>query len=261
MKVNQSKSINKNMEKEELCNYPETADVETSSEDYATRFSGKLGAWFLHIQEKATLKMLAKWPGASILDVGGGHGQLTEPLIRNGYKVTVFGSAPVCQHRIQEWVNNKSCEFETGNILELPFQDKSFDVVISFRLVSHVQQWPKFLSQLSRVARKAVIIDYPSLRSLNYISPMLFNFKKKLEGNTRCYTSFYEDDLVKVFNTNYFIVAERYAQFFLPMVFHRTLKFPALSSFLESFCRWLGLSQLFGSPIIIKFIRKNGIEK
>jgi hypothetical protein len=29
--------------------FPETADIETSSDDYARRFAGKIGAWFLHV--------------------------------------------------------------------------------------------------------------------------------------------------------------------------------------------------------------------
>ena len=31
--------------------FPETADIETSSEDYATRFAGKIGAWLLQVQQ------------------------------------------------------------------------------------------------------------------------------------------------------------------------------------------------------------------
>ncbi|MGB3514268.1 MAG: hypothetical protein WBA93_34670 [Microcoleaceae cyanobacterium] len=54
-------------------NCPETAEIETSSDDYASRFAGNIGAWLLKIQEEATLKMLAPHPNAKILDVGGGH--------------------------------------------------------------------------------------------------------------------------------------------------------------------------------------------
>src|SRR5262245_53053861 len=50
----------------------EEADVATSSADYARRFAGGVGAWFLEVQAKATVELLAPWPGASVLDVGGG---------------------------------------------------------------------------------------------------------------------------------------------------------------------------------------------
>jgi hypothetical protein len=51
-----------------MVDHPETADIETSSEDYSRRFSGPVGSWFLRVQESATLKMLATRPGASVLD-------------------------------------------------------------------------------------------------------------------------------------------------------------------------------------------------
>ena len=37
------------------------ADVETASEGYARRFAGPVGAWFLEIQARLTLELLAPW--------------------------------------------------------------------------------------------------------------------------------------------------------------------------------------------------------
>jgi hypothetical protein len=52
--------------------------------------------------------------------VGGGHGQIAEPLIRNNFKVTVLGSAENCKGRIQKYVNEGLCNFQVGNILGCP---------------------------------------------------------------------------------------------------------------------------------------------
>ena len=49
-------------------------DVETASDDYARRFSGPVGEWFLDVQERACLDLLRPWRGGTVLDVGGGHG-------------------------------------------------------------------------------------------------------------------------------------------------------------------------------------------
>ncbi len=236
----------------------ETPDIETSSEDYAGRFSGKVGEWFLRVQEKATLNMISEWPNATVLDVGVGHGQLTGPLLNHGYNVTVIGSDETCQNRINEYLKEHSCSFEVGNLLDLPFENESFDVVVSFRLVPHVEQWPKLIAELTRVARKAVIVDYPTLRSINYLTPLFFKLKKRIEGNTRYYRSFYEDELLKAFKQSGFVRASRYAEFFLPMVLHRALRMPFLSSFTEGVFRSVGLTSLFGSPVILKMIRSTG---
>lgn len=237
---------------------PETADIETSSESYAARFAGAVGAWFLKVQERATLRMLIPYRCGTVLDVGGGHGQTTRALIENRYRLTVLGSSEACKDRIQPWLEADRCSFKVGNILELPFPDQSFDVVMSYRLLPHVMQWEKMISELVRVSRKCIIIDYPSLRSLNAISPVLFQFKKKLEGNTRPFRSFWERDVVKVFKPLGFHKADRYPEFFLPMVLHRILKWPRFSEVLENVFRIIGMTSLWGSPVILKFVREEG---
>ena len=234
-------------------NFPETADIETSSDDYASRFAGNIGAWLLKIQEEATLKMLVPHPNAKILDVGGGHGQLTEPLINNNYQVTVLGSADICQARIKKFVDANLCSFQVGNVLDLPYPNDAFDVVISYRFLAHVTQWQKFLSELTRVAKKAVIIDYPTVRSVNSIAPYLFKLKKGLEGNTRPFICYQESEILDYLKSLGLKQTERYPQFFMPMVVHRALKSPNISSVLEQSIRLTGLTSLFGSPVIAKF--------
>jgi ubiquinone/menaquinone biosynthesis C-methylase UbiE len=233
----------------------ETADIETSSDDYARRFAGAAGEWFLSIQSAATLRMLAAHPNARVLDVGGGHGQLAEPLIRNGYDVTVLGSADVCKQRIQRLIDQDRCAFKVGNVVDLPYPDQSFDIVISYRLLPHVTRWQQLLAELARVARIAVMVDYPTVRSVNYIAPQLFKFKKRLEGNTRSYTCFKEEDLLTVFQQHHFARAERYPEFFLPMVLHRAMKSPSISAALERVFRFTRLTSVFGSPVILKLVR------
>jgi len=236
--------------------FVEAPDVETSSEDYARRFSGKTGAWFLNVQENATMRMVSQYRGATVLDVGGGHGQLAGPLVRNGYQVTVLGSAEECKGRIQHLLDSDSCAFKLGNILNLPYSDQTFDLAISYRLISHVDHWERLLAELTRVARKAVIIDYPTKHSINAIAPHLFNLKKRLEGNTRPFTCFSEAELLEVFGDHGFVFAERFSEFLFPMVLHRSLKSVRSSSAIESIFRSLGITEHFGSPVILKAVRK-----
>ena len=82
--------------------FPETADIETSNDDYATRFAGKTGAWMLDVQTRLTRRQLASFPKGTLLDVGGGHGQLAHPLADDGWDITVLGSAPSCEKRIAD---------------------------------------------------------------------------------------------------------------------------------------------------------------
>lgn len=232
--------------------FPETADIETASDGYAARFSGGVGAWFLEIQEQATLKMLKPYANGTVLDVGGGHGQLTPALVESGYKVTVLGSDESCQNRIRALVGEGKCQFQVGNVLALPYPDNSFDVVISYRFLAHVTQWQTFLKELNRVAKQAIVVDYPTVRSFNSIAPLLFKFKKNVEQNTRPYISYEERQILDYLKSLDNEPRDRYAQFFWPMVLHRLLKSPSISAVLEGMVRPFGLTRLLGSPIILK---------
>jgi SAM-dependent methyltransferase len=243
--------------KRSTLDFPETPDIASSSEDYARRFSGEVGDWFLRLQARATLKMLEAMPGASVLDVGGGHGQLAEPLIQQGYRVTVLGSAQRCRQRIHELVENGSCAFKVGNLLDIPYEDRAFDVVISYRVLSHLTNWERFLEELCRVADKAVVVDYAEKRSINAIAPLLFRYKKRLEKNTRPFTCYRQSTLLSIFRSLGYIKAGSFPQFFFPMALHRALQSAWISARMEHVCRGLGLTALFGSPVILKLIRKD----
>jgi ubiquinone/menaquinone biosynthesis C-methylase UbiE len=236
--------------------FSETADIKTSSADYASRFTGKVGEWFLQVQEEATLKLLAPYPGMKILDVGGGHGQITKTLIQSGCDVTVLGSDSVCQQRIQHFIDKGQCQFKVGDILNLPFPDHSFDAVISYRLLAHVSQWQTYLTELARMTKQAVLIDYAEVYSFNYFEPYLFQYKKQIEGNTRTYTCFKKSDLLPIFHKGGLVYADDYRQFFLPMVLHRKLNKVALSTIAENISQSLGLTRLMGSPVILKMVRE-----
>lgn len=235
--------------------FSETPDIETSSEDYATRFAGPVGEWFLQVQQENILRMIMPWPAATVLEVGGGHGQLTGCLVQQGYQVTVVGSDASCQKRIQPFIKDGRCRFHTGNLLKLPYPARAFDVVVSVRLLPHVAAWEQLVGELCRVARTTVVVDYPTLRSLNLFTPALFSTKRQLEGNTRPYQSFHDSQVVAAFAQAGFKLAARRPQFFLPMVLHRTLRIKGISQALEGGCRTAQLTRLFGSPVIALFTR------
>jgi SAM-dependent methyltransferase len=230
----------------------EDADVETSSEAYARRFAGPVGGWFLKVQEATTRELLAPWPAASVVDVGGGHGQVAGPLADAGHAVTVVGSRSVCIERVRQLVDAGRARFETADLLHLPFPDRSFDVALSYRLLPHVARWPELVAELSRVARRAVVVDYPTQRSVNAVADPLFRLKKGVEGNTRPFAVFRDAQIEGAFAVSGFRPTARRPQFFWPMALHRGLGVLPLSRGLEAAAKVVGLRRALGSPVILR---------
>jgi 2-polyprenyl-3-methyl-5-hydroxy-6-metoxy-1,4-benzoquinol methylase len=234
----------------------EGADVETSSEGYARRFSGPVGRWFLDVQKEATLQLLVGWPAATVVDVGGGHGQLAGPLVEAGYDVTVVGSDPACHERVRALVEAGRARFQSADLLRLPFADRSFDVALSFRLLPHVTRWRELVAELCRVSRLGVVVDYPTRRSVNAVASVFFAAKKTVEGDTRPYAVFADGEIEEAFGAQGFRPTGRRPQFFWPMALHRALGVAPLSRALERMTALPGLRRAFGSPVILRLERR-----
>ena len=237
----------------------EDADVESASDAYARRFAGGVGEWFLAVQRDATLALMAPLgPRLRVLDVGGGHGQLAGPLADAGHAVTVAGSADACRHRVQALVDAGRVRWSTGDLLRLPFEPRSFDVALAFRLLAHVGRWRELVAELCRVAARAVIVDYPSRRSANAAAASLFAAKKKVEGDTRPFATFADADVDAAFASAGFAVRERRRQFAVPMAAHRALGIAGVSRVVEGVAGAAGLTRLAGSPVIARADRADG---
>ena len=230
-------------------------DVETASEDYARRFAGVVGEYFLEVQTKTVLDLLAPWPLARVLEVGGGHAQLAGPLIERGFQVTVTGSEEACRERLDRSLPPGSFGFQVCDAARLPFPDRSFDLVLAVRLLTHLEGWREALAEMCRVAGRAVIVDYPDNRSFNRLYGPLFAWKKAVEGNTRTFRRFSPGEVIGECARHGFGRPVMRRQFFLPMVVHRALGRARISRVLERAFGALGLTRAFGSPVILRIER------
>ena len=237
----------------------EAPDLETSGSEYATRFSGDVGRYFLDVQERSVIDLLKRVPGRTVLDVGGGHGQIAVPLRREGYDITVLGSSPVCRQNLENRLGRDGVfRFVVGDLLKLPFSDRSFDFVVSFRLLPHMDRWRMLIEELSRVARLAVLVDFPTVWSVNVFTPLLFRLKKGIERNTRPYILFTTGSIRETFRRSGYRVLGAKGQFLLPMALHRWAGMNRVLVAAERVSRRSGATDRIGSPVILLAVR-NGI--
>jgi SAM-dependent methyltransferase len=249
-----------------LSSNPESPDVHSSTDGYARRFSGSVGAWFLEVQERAFDRCLEQIECRSALDLGGGHGQVAIPLARRGIKVCTVVSSANAMGQLQKLLAKESEEVQSrisiviSDLFSPPVLEGEYDVVVSIRILSHLPEWREFLDTMCKFATKAVMFDYPSERSLNFFSTRLFKFKQNLEGNTRPFEIFKDRVIIEELRTKGYLVRATERQFFLPMVLHRFLDSYRLSRFAETVFDRIGLRRILGSPILLVASRE-GLQR
>ena len=239
-----------------------TPDVETASDGYASRFQGSVGEYLLAVQTEAVTE-LVRWPNGStplrVLDVGGGHGQLTSLFLDRGCEVWVQGSSPVCQARISPFMERYRgrLHFVASDLWHLPFPNRKFDLVVAIRLLAHVEDWQQLLGEMARVCEGQLLVDYAPIASANILEPILFHAKRLIEKNTRPYFCYSGRSIRRCLGRLNFGNFNERKEFFAPMVVHRSLKKPALSRRLEIGFSGLGLTALLGGPVLLSASRAN----
>lgn len=218
-------------------------DLVSSSDLYTRRFRGPAGDWLLERQSAILRDLIRPWPSASVLDIGGGHAQVARPLLADGHRLRVRASSPDALGQIRH-LDSDLLSTETGPLTALPHADRSFDVVTSIRMLAHIGHWERLVAEMCRVARHAVIFEFPTQRAGNLFGDRLFALKKRVEGDTRRYRLFRHEEVRAHLAAQGFVPGQAVGQFVLPMVVHRVLKRPGLSSFLER-----GLSAPGGAAI------------
>lgn len=123
----------------------------------ATWMSGDYGLFATYL-EPGALEFFSRIPiepGMRILDVACGAGQISIPAARAGAKVTGIDIAAnlIAQARARAQAENLDARFEEGDAEMLPYEDSSFDLVISLIGAMFAPRPELVAAELKRVCR------------------------------------------------------------------------------------------------------------
>ena len=112
-------------------------------------------------------------PNSRILDVGCGNGISAMLLNRAGHDVIGTDISALFLEDAESWQNKatdsggRTLEYRVCDVLELPFDNESFDVVCSNELIEHLPDVETALCEMIRVTRKGgkIIVSGPNLCS------------------------------------------------------------------------------------------------
>jgi len=115
-------------------------------------------ATFAHYMEPGALQLLAGWQipyGYRLLDVACGAGQIAIPAARAGIKATGLDIAPnwIEQARARATAEGLAVQFDEGDAEQLPYEDASFDVVVSLVGAMFAPRPERVAAELVRVCR------------------------------------------------------------------------------------------------------------
>ena len=141
-------------------------------------------------------------PGMKVLDIACGAGYGTAMLLGHGCDVTGADYEDDLWQQAKRFWGYEG--FVKGNALELPFEDASFDAVVSFETIEHVADGDRFLGEMYRVLRPGGIFIC-STPNIHYTSHPPFHAKE------------YEPEEFYKLLRQWFVRMECYGQYFKPM--------------------------------------------
>jgi len=108
---------------------------------------------------------------SSILDLGAGTGVLSLKLTQLGYKVISLDISKEMLAELSKNCEGLSVSLKQGDIFDIPFQEETFERVITRWVIPHFADWPLIVNEVSRVLKKGGIFVFDMTIKENYTHP------------------------------------------------------------------------------------------
>lgn len=112
--------------------------------------------------------------GNKSLEVGCGRGSLSAYFSEQRWDTTLLDISPIAIERAKEAFNksNLKGKFDVGDCLNLPYEDKSFDLVFSIGLLEHFEEFDQVISEQVRILKNNGLF-------IGYVVPELIDSLQK----------------------------------------------------------------------------------
>ena len=145
----------------------------------------------VYLRHYVELVMRYAPPRAKILDLGCGNGISARLLNQADFNVVGTDISPLFLEEAREWENPR-LQYRICDVIELPFESGSFDVICSNELIEHLPDVETALTEMIRVVRMGgrIVLSGPNLCSpliplLDWINLMSGKSGRPVWGETK----------------------------------------------------------------------------
>jgi ubiquinone/menaquinone biosynthesis C-methylase UbiE len=227
------------------------ADPEVARTFDRERFGGAIGELVKQTQEQLIFSYFQDVKGWKVADIGAGTGRITIPFLEKGAEVAACDASEHMLRVLEEKTRNANLKTFTIDAHHLEFPDRSFDCVLSFRLLMHVVDWKKALSEICRISKDWVVIDLPPRRGFLLFVPIWHRIRMLFSKNVQSYRTFSLSEVKEELQRNGYEIKTMDPGFFLPLVVHRVIRSPRFTKSSERFFASVGWTRMAGSPCTI----------
>jgi len=138
-----------------------SAQIEFTGERFLPGAGGEI--WYEHWHRYHFASALVS--GKDVLDIACGAGYGSALLARSAKSVMGADiSADAIEHARASYATTANLAFQPADCVALPFADGSFDIVVSFETIEHIEKQAQFLGEVARVLRPdgLVILSSPN---------------------------------------------------------------------------------------------------
>lgn len=146
----------------------ESNKIKDFYQSYADRISTKrfkskypLRAYVHEMQYQSVLAHVRK--GMKVLDAGCGEGVLSSMMAEKGAEVVGVDLSVPNIEAAKKYAGKVRVSFLTGDVENLPFNDNSFDIVVSSHVLEHIPDFNQGLREVMRVTKKRAVIAIPTI--------------------------------------------------------------------------------------------------
>jgi ubiquinone/menaquinone biosynthesis C-methylase UbiE len=241
-------------ERRDHYSYTVYANPSTARTFDQVRFGGPIGELVAAKEAEVLAQFVGPVEGRSVLDVGTGTGRAALLFAAAGASVTGLDASNemLTVARERAVAEHAAVRFVTGDAHALQFPDRSFDIVVSLRVLMHTPRWRLCVDELCRVAKDRVVIDYPSSHSPALLQSVWRRARYAVSGSAaQPYRVFFDSQLRAAFEKNGFRIRAKQRHFALPVGFYKLFGSRRAAERSEEVLRRAGLTRMFGSPVTV----------